>query len=243
MRLASFPVRSLLGAVFGTVFAFCSLSARADFQSDITVKLIAPGGLNNGSTIDTTPISVSQLVNSGSLGTGVQAGDGGAIGTGWMLTGEKVFFDGNTIKLRVGVGDDTTGGVYTTGYLGLGGDHARYEFDGLSIAGKTIIGLTLFAWDGFGTTDNGSGSGLGNPGVLGSLAHLIDADTISFDLDTLQIAARLAGSSNNFAEFRIDLITQDNGTGPGGGNGVPEPATLALFAIAAFGARAAKRRA
>jgi len=239
MRLALSPVRSLIGAALGTLLALSSMSARADFQSDITVKLIAPGGV----TVDPTPINVSQLVSNANLATGVQAGDGGAIGSGWMLSGEEVFFDGNSIKLRVGVGDDTTGGVYTTGYQGSGGEHARYEFDGLSIAGKTIVGLNIYDWDGFGTTDNGSGTGLANPGVLGSLANLVNASTVSFDLDTLQIAKRIPGSSNNFAEFRIDLVTQDAGTGPGGGNNVPEPASLALFAIAALGAGAARRRA
>lgn len=236
MRLALSP----LGVALGTLLALSSLSARADFQSDITVKLIAPGGI----TGNPTPISESATVAVADLANGlVQGAPGNLITSFWMVTGEKIFFDGNTIKLRIGVGDDTTGGVYTTGYHGLGGDHALYEFDGLSIAGKTIVGLSTYAWDGFGTTDNGSGSGLGNPGVLGSLAHLINPNTVSFDIDTLEIAARIAGSSNNFAEFRVDLVTQDTGPGGGGGgNKLPEPATLALFAVAALGARAAQRR-
>lgn len=241
MRFALSPVRSLCAATAGALLAMCSLSAHAAFASDITLKLIAPGGINDGSSIDTTPVSAQQTVALADLVNGVHAGDGGAIGSGWMLDGEKVFFEDDSIKLRVGVGNDTTGGVYTTGYLGLGGSHALYQFDGLSIVGKTIVGVSLFAWDGFGTTDAGTGSGLGNPAVLGSLAHFIDGDTVTFDLDTLEIAARIAGSSNNFAEFRIQLITRDNGTGPG--NELPEPATLALFALAAMGARVARRRA
>ncbi|MBV8037267.1 PEP-CTERM sorting domain-containing protein [Roseateles sp.] len=246
MRLASSPVRSLCAAAAGAMLALCSQSAHAAFASDITLRLIAPGGINNGSTIDPTPVSAQQTVALADLVNGVHAADGGAIGSGWMLDGEKVFFEEDSIKLRIGVGNDTTGGVYTTGYLGLGvSNHALYQFDGLSIVGKTIVGVSLYAWDGFGTTDAGSGSGLGNPAVLGSLAHFIDSDTVTFDLDTLEIAQRIAGSSNNFAEFRIQLITRDNGTGgPGGpGNDLPEPATLALFAVAALGARAARRRA
>ncbi|MFT7775633.1 PEP-CTERM sorting domain-containing protein [Roseateles sp.] len=240
MRLASSPVRSLCAATAGAMLALCSLSAHAAFASDITLKLVAPGGINNGSSIDPAPVSAQQTVALADLVNGVQAGDGGAIGSGWMLDGEKVFFEDDSIKLRIGVGNDTTGGVYTTGYLGLGiNDHALYQFDGLSIVGKTIVGVSLYAWDGFGTT--GTDSGLGNPAVLGSLAHFIDGDTVTFDLDTLEIAKRIAGSSNNFAEFRIQLITRDNGTGPG--NELPEPATLALFAVAALGARVARRRA
>ncbi|MFN3303915.1 MAG: PEP-CTERM sorting domain-containing protein [Roseateles sp.] len=239
MRLAAFPVRRLLGALFGAAIALSALPARADFQSSITVRLIAPGGI----TGDSTPISESATVSVADLATGLVQGDpSNAITSTWMVTNEKIFFEGNSIKLRVGVGDPDTGGVYTTGYQGLGGDHARYEFDGLSIAGQTIVGFNIYAWDDFGTTDPGTGSGLANPGVLASLANLIDADTLSFDLDTLVIAARYAGQSNNFADFRIDLITRDNGTDPGN-NRVPEPASLALFAIAALGAGAARRRA
>lgn len=242
MRFASSPIRSLCAAAAGAVLALSSPSALAAFASDITLKLVAPGGINDGSSIDPTPVSAQQTVALADLVNGVQAGDGGAIGSGWMLDGEKVFFEDDSIKLRVGVGNDTTGGVYTTGYLGLGSSHALYQFDGLSIVGKTIVGVALYAWDGFGTTDAGTGSGLGNPAVLGSLAHFIDADTVTFDLDTLEIAQRIAGSSNNFAEFRIQLITRDNGNG-GPGNDLPEPATLALFAAAALGALAARRRA
>lgn len=237
MRLASFPIRRLLGTVCGVALTLATLSAQAGFQSDITVRLIAPGGI----TGDPTPISESATVAVADLATGlVQGAPGNPISSFWMVTGEKVFFEGNSIKLRVGVGDPDTGGVYTTGYQGLGLDHARYEFDGLSIAGQTIVGFNIYAWDGFGTTDPGTGSGLANPAVLGSLAHLIDADTLSFDLDTLVIAARVAGHSNNFADFRIDLITRDDGNGPD--NRLPEPATLALFALAALGAGAARRR-
>ncbi len=243
MRLASAPIRSLCAAAAGATLAMSAPAALAAFASDITLRLLAPGGVNNGSSIDTTPVNAQQTVALADLVNGVQAGDGGAIGSGWMLDGERVFFEDDSIKLRVGVGNDTTGGVYTTGYLGLGGSHALYQFDGLSIVGKTIVGVALYAWDGFGTSDAGSGSGLGNPAVLSSLAHFIDGSTVTFDLDTLEIAQRLAGSSNNFAEFRIQLITRDNGDGEPPGNSLPEPATLALFAIADLGARVARRRA
>lgn len=234
MRLASSPVRSLIGAAFGTLLALASMSAQANFVSDITVKLIAPGGIQGNST----PISVSQLVTTANLTTGVQAGDGGAIGSGWMLTGEAVTFNGDTIHVRSYAGFDDGAGNLSTGYLGSVAGHARYEFDGLSIAGKTIVGATISAFDNFASSGF---SGLSSP-AASSLLHSIDANTVSLDLDSILFVDRGTGTSTAHADFLITLVTQDAGTGPGGGN-VPEPAMLALFAIAALGAGAARRRA
>lgn len=233
MRLASSPVRSLLGAVFGSLLALSSLSARADFQSDITVKLIAPGGIQG----DSTPINVSQIVNTANLTTGIHPGDGGDIG-GWMLASEEITFNGDSIHVRSYAGYDDATGIYT-GYLGSGGDHARYEFDSLSILGKTIVGATISVFDNYA----GSGFvGLASP-LASDLLHFIDANTISLDLDSILFVDRGTGTSNAHADFRIDLITQDNGTGGGGGgNTVPEPASLGLFVIAALGAGAVRRR-
>jgi hypothetical protein len=231
MRLASSPVRSLLAAAAGTLLALCSMSARADFQSDITVKLIAPGGTIG----DSTPINVSQLVTAANLTTGVQAGDGGAIGSGFMLANEEVTFNGNSIHVRSYSGTDD----FKTGYLG-GGEHARYEFDGLSISGLTIVGVTISAYDNFA---NSGFIGLDSP-LASDLVHYIDPNTVSLDLDNILFTDRGTGSSFAHADFLINLVTQDaNGGGGGGNNNLPEPATLALFAIAALGARAARRHA
>lgn len=236
MRLASSPVRSLIGAALGTLLALSSMSARANFVSDITVKLIAPGGVLGDPTA--TPISVSQLVTTANLGTGIQSvvhGGSGAV-SNFLADNEFVSFSGDYIHVSSYSG--TT--VFTTGYLGLGGEHARYEFDALSIAGKIITGFTVYAFDDFLTSGF---SGLASPLPASGLVNLIDPHTVSLDLDNIVFKDRGTGSGAAHADFRIDLITRDASTGPGGGNNLPEPATLALFAIAALGAGAARRRA
>lgn len=232
MRLASSPARRLLAAAVGTLLALGSLSARADFQSDVTVRLIAPGGFTDGATTDPTPINVSQLVTAANLATGVQAGDGGAIGGTWMLAGEAITFVGNTIHVTSYAGAESASGL-STGYLGDGtlNGFARYEFDGLSIAGLTIVGATITA-----------SSGLASPAAA-DLLHYIDANTVSLDLSSIFFVNLGSGTANAHADFVIQILTRDGSGNPGGGNNLPEPATLALFAIAALGARAARRHA
>lgn len=234
MRLVPSSLRSLLGA---TALALCSLSAQADFQSSITVKLIAPGGIVG----DATPINEQQVVAPADFGTGITYSGGGAVGS-WMLDNEEITFSGDTIRVRSYAGETNASGASITGYLGAGGGHARYVFDGLSIAGKTIIGLSVTTFDGYAASGI---SGLANPLSAASLVQLIDTDTVSLYLDDIVFADRgiNIGNSLDHADFLITLLTQDNGTDPGGpGNRVPEPATLALFLVAALGAGAARRR-
>jgi hypothetical protein len=235
MPIPASPVRPLLAGALATLLALGSAPALADFQSAVTVRLIAPGGIQG----DPTPISVSQIVNTANLLTGVQAGDGGDIGSGWMLDGEEIRFVGNSIRVRSFAGFDDASGI-STGYLGDGVNPARYEFDGLSIAGQTIVGYSVSAFDGY--ADSGF-SGLASPSAA-SLVQLLDADTLSLDLSSILFVDRGNGTGSAFADFRIDLITRDDGSGGGGGPGnrLPEPATLALFAIAALGAAGARRR-
>lgn len=188
-------------------------SAQADFAADITVRLVAPGGL----TLDTTPIDLSQTVPVADLANGVRAANLGGSGdvSDFMLDDERVFFSGNSILLRAGVGDSINGEL-TTGYLGAGGSPARYEISGLSITGQLITGFTVYAFDGYQTT---GATGLLSPANPASLVQLVNAGTVSFDLSSIVFVDRFGGASN-YAEFRIDLLTTP----------VPEPATWLLLA-------------
>lgn len=210
--------RLRLGHLLGGLFlALASLAAQADFAGDITVKLMAPGGI----TGDSAPIDLSQTVSFAALADGVRAanlGGSGAI-SDFMLDNERVFFSGTMILMRVAVGDDS-GGVLTTGYLGSGGAHARYQFDGISFPGRVITGILVYAYDGFATAGPASASGLLSPADPMLLVHQVDADSVAFDLDTLVFKQRFAGSGDNYAEFRIDLLTAP----------VPEPAAWLLLA-------------
>lgn len=218
MRFASALVRSLMGCVL----VASSLAAQAGFSSAITVQLLAPGGL----TSDPTPINVSQTVAVADLATGISLAGGGDVGN-YLLTGERVYFGDGLINLKIGVGDDTSG-VYTTGYLGDGSGHARYVFDNLDLTGLTISGF-----------DIASSSGFASPASVASLVHLLDPHTLTVDLDTLEIAHLVQGSSNNFAQLSIRLLTRDAPPPPA--SGVPEPASLSLFLIAALGALRIRR--
>jgi hypothetical protein len=224
MRFAA----SLVRAALASALALAAWSAQAGFQSDITVQLLAPGG----TTGDPTPLALSQTVTVANLASGITSMDGGDVGN-FMLTGEHILFGDGVLDLRMGVGDQSNAG-YFTGYLGDGVNHARYEFDNLDIAGQTIIDFMILGSSGFAA-----------PADLKTLVHLIDAHTLSFDLDSVEIAQLIAGASNNFAQISIQLLTEPNGGGGGGGGGggnVPEPGTWSLALIAALGARQLRRR-
>jgi hypothetical protein len=208
-------IRLRLGQLIGGLFlALGSLSAQADFAGDVTVRLVAPGGL----AFDTTPIDLSQTVAFADLASGVRAANLGGSGdvSGFMMDDERVFFSGNSIFIRAAAGD-FTGGVSTTGYLGANGSPARYEIGGLSITGQVITGFTAYAFDGFATSGF---TGLQSPGSPASLVQLTNASTLSFDLSSIVFAPRQGGQSGDYAEFRIDLLTTP----------VPEPATWLLLA-------------
>jgi len=211
-------LRHLLG---GLTLTLATLSAQAvGIAGDVTVQLLAPGGTTGGGP---SPIALSQTVLNADLTTGVQASNLGGSGdvSGYMQDNERIFFSDTMILLRVAVGDDT-GDVWTTGYLGSGGTHARYQFDGIAYTGRVITNILVYAFDGFATSGPASATGLLSPVDPAVLVHQLDADSIAFDLDTEVFKHRFAGSSNNYAEFRIDIITA----------AVPEPPVAAYLLLA-----------
>ncbi|MDC8787072.1 PEP-CTERM sorting domain-containing protein [Roseateles koreensis] len=215
-------------------------TAQASLIGSVTVDLYAPGGLTSDGTPGNTVSTAIHVTESTSVSTGIFASslDPGPIGgaAGFMLDHEQITFVGNSILLHVDAGEQTPGNLFYTGYLGSGAEHARYQFSGLNIPGETITGFKVYDFDGYGTSGTTGAVNLTDPN---DLVHLIDASTLSFDLDTLQFKDRLR-ETYNYAEFRIDLITQANGNG--GGGDLPEPSSLACLGAAGLMMFAARRR-
>jgi MYXO-CTERM domain-containing protein len=224
---------SCIGKVRLAIVAAASLvamSAQAGILGDpITVTLNSPGGYTDGTTTDTTPLLFSDSV---AAAAGIHPGDGSNIG-GWMLSSEFITFGGasNDISLRVAAGADT-GGVLTSGYLGLGGAHARYDFSGLGIAGELITGFSV------------TGSGFSSPLNLSSLIHFDpnNPGSLSIDLDTM-VFTSVQGALFDGGNLTIDLLTCVVGRtcDPTPPNQTPEPASLAL-ALGALAALSVCRR-
>lgn len=213
--LKSLCTRRLPGVAILLAGLLTAVAAHADLAGPITVSLIAPGGVIG----NPAPISLFDPVTPGP-GVEISAGDGTNVGSFMLATpmglSEQIDFSGNSILVRVVAGNVDAGNNLVTGYLGLGPEHARYEFDGLNVAGSTITGLNLGSADGF--TFVGF-SGVASPAAPGSYIHLVSPSRIVFDLDTLVFKDRGLGQGNNYAEFRIDLVTA----------AVPEPGQYALM--------------
>lgn len=198
-----------------------SLAHAANYNGPLTVSLLAPGGItSDGVSIDPTPLDLTQSLTPGAQ---IVPGDGGSIG-GFMLPAEFIKNIGTSFQLRVSQGASNG----TTGYLGLGAQHARYQFDGLSISGFTITGLSYSLKDNFLTTGT---SGASNEAALiaGQVVKLLSPHSFEVNLDQIKFRDRGLGESNNFVDFRIDVVT----------TAVPEPSTaiLALLGVAMLGLR------
>lgn len=218
-------LRAGLPHLFGLLaLSVAGLAQAASFSGPVTVSLMAPGGItSDGVTIDTTPLALTQSVPPDSaILPGV-----GEVG-GFMLPLESIRFDGTSILVRVSQGASNG----TTGYLGLGGQHARYEFSNLNVAGQVISGMSYSLADNFGV---GPGTGLNNGAALISsgVVKLTSPHSVVLELDQLQFRDRGLGESNNFADFRIDLQV----------TAVPEPATGAMALLGLVMLGAATRRA
>jgi hypothetical protein len=191
--------------------------AQASLVSPVSVSLFAPGGISGVPGA----ISVTDVVNTA---TGIVVGDASQIGSNYMLPGESILFSGNSILLHVAAGFQAPNNDLLTGYLGAGGVHARYVFDGLAIAGKTIIGANIQALTGVISGTDGGLTGVGE---------------VSFNLDDLKFTNLGTGTGNAFGEFRIDLVLQDTVNPP---PQVPEPAGWALALAALVALRFTSRR-
>lgn len=208
------------------------LPAQAAPTSPVQVTVFVPGGYTG---VSADGFSLTDTLAVADLATGIYAGletsNIGSTDSNFMVTGEFVRFNGNSIEAHV-----AAGAGLSTGLFSIDSDRARYEFDGLAIAGKVITGITVYGFDGF---DTSGASGLDPSLDVTDFATFDGVDMVTLFIDELLVFLdRGAGEGDNFAEFRIDLLTRDADVDP---PTVPEPASAAL-ALSALLALAWTRR-
>lgn len=192
--------------------ALCAaLPAQATLVDSVNVTLDAPGGIAGIGV----PINVSQAAP---LATGIVPDPLTNIGS-YMLTGEFIKFNSSLdqvlMHIGAGAGDSINNIPLTTGYLGSGGQHARYDFTGLGVSGATITGYQLV-----------SVSGLLSPTLASDYIQLTSPSSLSIYLDNLVFAPNALGDSFAGADLTIKLLSSPVVVGT-----VPEPATLALVLV------------
>ena len=222
LKLSRHSARLLARLILLSCTATFVLPALANLVSPISVDLIAPGGLNG----NPTPISVTQLLGDGSP---IIPGSG-AIGAFMLFPEQITFLGGFAINIRVGSFNSTG----STGYLGLGTAHARYEFVGLNMPGRTLTGIEVIV---------DRNLSVNQPPMDARIAvSFIDtnADTIPdrliVDLDDLVIGESFNGSGARFGDFFVRFLSNPND------NNVPEPASLTLMAAALVALCSATKR-
>lgn len=215
-RPAPRPFATLASIALITTLSMAG-SAQAELLDTVSVSLVAPNILD------------AALTQAAPLATGILAGNLGGTGdiSTAMLDDEQITFEGDSILLRVA----SDGSSASTGW----GTGARYELTGITVVDRLITGVAVFAWDGYGAT--GSFSGLASPAAVAlvNLSGTPSLRSITFTLDdSLQFVDRGNGPIYNYAEFRIDLLSQP----------VPEPGQWLLMAagLASLGLLAARRR-
>ena len=224
---------TLAGAAFFSTLAL-ALPAQASLLNTVSVNLIAPAGIES----DATPFTLTQTapVPAGIVATNL--GGSGAI-SNYMLDNERISFSGDSILIRVGAG--SIDGLHS-GY----GAGAHYEISGIGVLASMITGYNVYGFDGF-VTAGPAPTGLAAGLVAGNFVSSSPTfDTFSLMLDdALVFRDRGLGGSYNYAEFRIDLVSQlipPPPPPPPPPNPVPEPGSLALVAVAGLGLLASQRR-
>jgi hypothetical protein len=200
------PIRNrrwtFLQSLAALLLSAIAAPAQAALADTVTVMLTAPGG----TTADPLPVFASSPAP---LATGIMPGDGSDVGN-WLLPSEWVSFDapGEAILLHIAGGGTDAFNRQITGYLGLGAEHARYEFTGLAVPAGFLI-------SGFSATV----SGLLAPATSTDFIHLLSPSSLSVDLDSLVFSPVSGGESLAGADLRINLLSVP----------VPEPASWALM--------------